>query len=141
MEISDVETWGDLGKAILKMTPEQRSMQIQCINPIPSDVAMQEMIQGIAIGTVEAFEFSACRSTHNNKYCPNDVVLLMDSNPHAEDGALLYHWKDDGTEIPQYGPEGPTNPEDQRMKSSPPSTTNHCLTIVSRRCSDSNKQQ
>ena len=133
MPLHDVETWQDVADAILKMTPEQRAMPVQCCNPTSCHDDVQEMVQGICIGTVSAFEFQACRSTHNNKYCPDDVVLLMDVNQHAPDGAIMYEWKDDGSEVPMYGSDGPTKPEDQQATERRPDISGHCAATVRRR--------
>lgn len=113
MALKEVETWAELAQAILAMTPEQQKQPIQCCQPTPNCDDVQEMVSGIAIATVAEFEFAACRSVHNNKYCPNDVVLLMDANPFSQDGAWAYQWEEDGTEVPVYGESGQTMLKDQ----------------------------
>lgn len=136
MPLADVTTWRDLALAILDMPMEKQAMPVQCCNPTPCHDDVQEMVQGICLGTVSEFEFQACRSTHNNKYCPEDVVLLMDGNPHAAEGATMYEWKPDGTEVPEYGSDGPTKPEDQRSPERRPDISGHCAATVRRRVSD-----
>lgn len=120
--IKEIKTWRNLFSALASLSPEQLSQPIQCCGPISDDSKVHALLSGIAIGTVDGFEFAACRSTHNNKYCPADVVLLMDHNPFAEDGAVAYEWDfesdtafDDliGKENPIYGKDGPTQKCDQ----------------------------
>ncbi len=54
------------------------------------------MARGIAIGTVGEFEFEGSRSVVDNKYHADEVVLLIDANPFAEDGAVAYEMKSKG---------------------------------------------
>jgi hypothetical protein len=63
---------------------------------------------------VNAMGFPACRSTHNNKYCADDVVLLLDGNTFSEDGAIGYDLTDD---VPIYGKDGKTSVSDQMRTS------------------------
>lgn len=109
----DVTTWEDLEAKIAEMTDEQRKQPIQCVNPTPNEDDVQEMVQGIAIGTVEEMGFYKCRSTHSNKYEPKDVVLLLDYNPFAEDGAVAYDWTDGEDDTPIYGKDGKTDVAEQ----------------------------
>lgn len=108
-----IETWGDLKSAIDKLSQTELQQPIQCIKPNGDEGQVQEMVRGIALGTVLEFEFFACRSTHNNKYCPDDVVLLMDENPFSPDGVLAWEWNSDGSETPIYGKDGMTDRKDQ----------------------------
>jgi hypothetical protein len=108
----EVRTWNDLAAKVQAMSPEQRQQPIQCVQPTPSEGDVQEMLQGIAIATVAEFGFYRCRSTHDNKYNASDVVLLMDYNPFAKDGAVAYELSD-GAQKPIYGKDGPTPREAQ----------------------------
>lgn len=107
----------ELLEALQQLTPAQLEMEAQAVKPAMGD-ATNECLQVIAIDTVAAFEFRKIRSTHNNKYCGEDVVLLLDSNPFAEDGATLYEWdleqEGDAQWIPIYGEGGKTPAEDQQ---------------------------
>ena len=109
----DVTTWEDLAAKIAEMTDEQRNQPIQCVNPTPNEDDVQEMLPGIAIATVDEMGFCRCRSTHSNKYEPGDVVLLMDHNPFAEDGAVAYDWTDGEDDTPIYGEGGKTDVAEQ----------------------------
>lgn len=112
----DIRTWADLAAKLQQMTPEQLQQPIQCVKPTMDEDDVQEMLTGIAFATVEAFGFHKCRSTHNNKYCPGDLVLLVDYNPYAENGAIAYQLGEDNEDIPLFGKDGPTNP---RLQCSP----------------------
>jgi hypothetical protein len=109
---SEIDTWEDVGRIIAAMTPEQRKQPVQCVLADSDSDTVQVCLPGIAIMTVAQFEFEACRSVHNNKYCPDDVVMLLDINPHFEDGVTHWHWDN-----PCYGKDGPTDPKDQRKTS------------------------
>lgn len=113
----ELMTWGDLGRKIDAMSPEQRSQPIQCVLPHPDDGHVQECLPGIALGTVAEFGFSASRSTHDNKYHGDDVVLLLDSNCFSEEGAIAHRLHNDLTRSPIYGVDGPTLPSQQRAPS------------------------
>lgn len=112
-----IGTWEDLAKAILALPDEQRRQPVQCCPPTGSDEAPVELLPGIALGTVMYFGLCGARSTHDNKFRADDVVLLMDHNAFAEDGAIAYEWLADesgsSTDHPIYGPGGPTTREDQ----------------------------
>lgn len=116
-QIEELETLGDLLRALTNLSAEQLKQPIQCLLSTSNEDDVQEMITGIALGTVAQFEFYKCRSTHNNKYCPDDVILLLDHNPFAEDGAIAYNWSSESVNLcdnPIYGIEGKTNPIDQK---------------------------
>lgn len=109
----EARTWDGLAAAIAAMTPEQRQQPIQVVGATVIENDVQECLPVVAIDTVAAFEIYKCRSSYNNRYCGDDVVLLLDGNPFAEDGAVAYEWPDDGPDIPIYGPHGKTLPEEQ----------------------------
>ena len=95
----EVRTWEDLAAKIAALSPEQRKQPIQCVQPTPNDDDVQEMLQGIAIATVDEFGLSRCRSTHDNKHNGGDVVLLMDANPFAEDGSIVVAYELDDKDL------------------------------------------
>lgn len=109
----------DLLDALQKLTPAQLELEAQAVKPSMGD-AVHECLPIIVVDTVAALEFRKIRSTHNNKYCVEDVVLLLDSNPFAEDGATLYEWdleqEGDAQWIPIYGEGGKTPVEDQQSE-------------------------
>lgn len=111
--MKQVETWGELATAISELTEEQRGQPIQCLNPTPDENDVQVMESGIALGTVKDFEFYRCRSTHNNRYCPGDVVLLIDDNPHNEHGVVAWDITSGPDDVAIYGKSGKTEVEDQ----------------------------
>lgn len=120
-----IRTWEDLARAIAAMTPEERLQPVQCVNPTPNDNDVQECLPGIAFGTVAELQFYACRSSHNNKYCSSDFVLLVDGNPFAEDGAIAYEWDTevgDLDEKPIYGSDGKTDRSRQIATAALPTT-------------------
>lgn len=111
--MKQIETWDDLATAIAEMSEDQRRQPIQCVHPTPNGDEVQALEPGIAIGTVGEFDFTSCRSVHDNKYRPQDVVLLLDGNPFAEDGAVAYEWKAGEEDIPIYGKGGKTERAEQ----------------------------
>ena len=72
----ELMTWGDLGRKIDAMSPEQRSQPIQCVLPHPDDGHVQECLPGIALWHSGRVSISASRSTHDNKYHGDDVAAL-----------------------------------------------------------------
>jgi hypothetical protein len=111
----EIKTWGDLADAIRAMDGSQKSQQIQCVKPTAFSDGIHEALPGIAIATVEEMGFFKFRSSHDNKYQPNDVVLLLDDNPFGVGGELGYEWDGDerAFDTPIYGPEGRTSDADQ----------------------------
>lgn len=111
-------TYGELLQYLQTLTSEQLNQQVQAVLPTPNDDDVQELMPAIGIDTVANWELEACRSCMDNKYHGEEIVLLLDYNPYAEDGAIAYEWDMtvDSTDEPIYGSEGPTNPNDQRRK-------------------------
>lgn len=102
-------------------------IQISPPHVTPDPIPLQP---GIYIGTVAELELSPCRSSYDNKWHGEDIVILADRNPFAVDGATAYETLEgremrDGesfnawfkaTHKPIYGrgDEGtPTDPKDQ----------------------------
>ena len=108
----EITTWEDLEAKIASMTTEQKRQPVQCLKPTANEGDVQEMLQGIAIATVEELGFYKCRSTHDNKYHADDAVLLLDANPYDPDGAIGYDWGCEN-ESPIYGDGGQTSIECQ----------------------------
>ncbi len=107
-------TYKDLLEYLNKLTPEQLNQQVQSVLCTPDDEDVQELTLVLGIDTVASWEIEACRSSVDNKYHGEELVLLLASNPFREDGAIAIEWNIDGPDVPIYGVEGPTNPKDQR---------------------------
>lgn len=119
--MKEVRTWNDLLHAIEAMTPIEKLQQIQIAKP-PSDGRPVALARGIALGTVGAFEFEGSRSVVDNRYHANEVVLLIDGNPFAEDGAMCHEMRREGPPerpvmrtIPNYGPGGKPTPREEQF--------------------------
>lgn len=110
--MNDIKTYRDLLGALAGMTDEQLDQVAQIAPPMIDDNAILNPI--ISLGTVKEYEFGRCRSAADNKYHGDDVVLLTDSNPYRQDGAIAYDSLDIETANPIYGKDGPTRPEDQQ---------------------------
>jgi len=119
----EVTTWEDLAEKIAALTPEQRQKPIQCLYVTPNDSDVQECLPAIAMATIDELGISRCRSVYDNQYHGDDIVLLLDGNPFAEDGAIAYEMNTNPkpeTSLnfledmkPVYSSHGPTNPSDQ----------------------------
>ena len=110
----EVRTLEDLANAIMALPVDQRRQPIQVAKCSADSDEVVELMPGIALATVGALGIEACRSVHDNKYHADDVVLLIDWNPFAVDGAIGYdlnHWS--GDELPIYPLSGPTYPHEQ----------------------------
>ena len=112
IRLEEVRTYDDLLTAIAKMSPEQRAQAIQVA--APSCDCIVELMPSVSIGTVDAHEFERCRSSVDNKYHGDEVVLQIDWNPYREDGAIGFELDVvDGKRVDIYGKDGKTNPDDQ----------------------------
>ena len=99
LEEREVMTYQDLLDALKTLSPEQLAQPIHVAEPGPNGDIPVELKTGIAIGTVGHLGFSGSRSTVDNKYHADEVVLLIDANPYAPDGAIAYpiYWRDGPT--------------------------------------------
>jgi len=118
MSERSVRTWGDVLAALQRLTPEQLKQPAQAVLCEPSDSVVSECQSCIAIGTVDEFEIEAIRSVTDNKRHGEEVVILLDYNPFAEDGCVAYELVKGGKR-PLYGKDGPTPPESQRVRIAP----------------------
>lgn len=113
--LREVTTWQNLLDALKRLSAEDSPLlqqPIQCAPPQPNHDIPVELMPGIALGTVAALELPGARSTVDNKYHAEELVLLIDHNPFAEDGAIAYSWEDED-ESPIYGKDGPTPVNEQ----------------------------
>src|SRR5438067_1011325 len=91
----EIRTWEDLEKLIAQLTPEQKKQKVQIAASHPVDDYVIPLAQGIAFATVDEFEFKYVRSIVDNRFHPEEFVILTDGNPHGEDGAIAYELGDD----------------------------------------------
>lgn len=117
--LKDVSTYRDLLSALQSMSDEQLNQIVQIADP-PTDCRPVPLAFGIAIGTVGDFEFEGARSVVDNQYHADEVVILIDGNPFASDGAMGYTLDKHGPDskpiirkVPIYGKKGPTSRESQ----------------------------
>lgn len=108
----EIETYQELLDALTQLTAEQRKQPVQIAHPQSSDCVV-ELMPSVCLGTVGALEFSGARSSVDNRYHAEEVVLLIDHNPFAKDGATAYRLEEDGPDTPLYDKGGPTPLEAQ----------------------------
>ena len=121
--ITDIPTYRHLAAALQAMTDEQLNQPVQIADP-PADCRPVELLKGLAIATVGELEFAGSRSVVDNRYHADDVVLLVDANPFADDGAVAYELRNEGPKdgtpimrhVPIYDADGPT-PREAQMAS------------------------
>lgn len=107
-------TWKALAEHINNLTPEQQLEPVQAVLVTPNEDDVQVGLPVIGVDTVQTWGFLKYRSSHNNKYCGNDIVLLLDHNPYSEDGIYAYEvWDTPESSTPLYINEEPTRPEHQ----------------------------
>lgn len=132
--VREIETWLDLLQALRQIEtnhPDWLQQPIQCAPPEPDHSIPVGLLPGFAIGTVEGFELPGTRSTVDNKYHADELVLLIDHNPFAEDGVVAYNW--DGPEdVPIYGKDGPTPLEQQMAPAKAEIPKSSILSAISR---------
>lgn len=128
-----IVTYGDLLEFLRWMTEEELGKPIQCILPTQDEDDVQECLQGIAFATVRELGIYKCRSTYDNKYHADDLVILLDCNLHGIEGEIAHvivpadgmmKLCGDTEERPIYGNGGRTNPKDQM---SPEALANHVV--------------
>lgn len=123
--MKELATYKDLLDVLQGLTEEQLTQPIQVVQSPASDEWPAELMPGIAIGTVNDFGFYRCRSAIDNKYHAADLVLLIDANPFAQNGAIGYSLSEcDGDydnleNYPIWGKDGPTDISDQTAPSTP----------------------
>jgi len=101
--------WKALAECINQWTPEQQMKPVQAVLATSDEDDVQVGLPVIGVDTVQAWGFLKYRSSHNNKYCGDDFVLLLDHNPYSEDGTYAYHeWQG-----PLYLDGKQTDPQDQ----------------------------
>lgn len=125
--MKELETYRDLLSYLQNASSEYLDQPIQVANPGPNCDEPIELMPGIAIGTVDQMGFFRCRSMVDNKYHAEELVILIDGNPFAKDGAVAYEWKSnddtgDIDDVPIYGKEGPTDIKDQTAPQKPSGT-------------------
>lgn len=87
--VKKVRTWGDLEVALSKLSAKQKAQPIQTAKSNSGVRMTHAMKRGIALGTMSGLEFYAARSVTDNKFHPEEVVLLVtDSDFGTEDGAV-----------------------------------------------------
>lgn len=114
----ELKTYRELLAFMENMTEQQLDQPVQVVLPSGDLDKAVELQPGIAIGTVAQMEFYKARSSVDNKYHADEVVLLIDGNPFSVEGAVAYSLSDaddwdDMKNHPIYGDGGPTNPADQ----------------------------
>src|ERR1035437_7052067 len=107
---AELETYGDLLK-FLQANPQYLDQPIQTVKETPIEDEVQVCCSAIAIGTVKDFEFYRIRSIVDNKFRPDDLVILVDGNPFGEDGAVAYEMNSANINdmTPIYPKTGPTS--------------------------------
>lgn len=113
--LQEIKTYRDLLKALQKLTPGQLKQPIQIMPSSPFPI--KELQPALAIGTIDKLEVYGSRSSIDNRYHPEEVVILADGNPFGEDGAIAYECvgmrKGKMQRKPIYGDAGPTSKKSQ----------------------------
>jgi hypothetical protein len=87
-KFTDIETYRDLLTYLQGLSDKQLDQKVQVAEPSPLEI--QPLIPVLAIGTVKQMGFYGCRSSIDNRYHGNEVVLLSDGSGFGEDGAVAY---------------------------------------------------
>lgn len=109
---SDVRTWRHLEKRIAELTERQKDQPIQVLKFNGGSRDVNPLLPGVAFATAQCMQIQAARSTYDNKYHPDDLLLLVDGNKFSEDGAMTHRLKN-GELTPIYTGDGPTKRCDQ----------------------------
>ena len=73
------------------LSPEQLEMRAQVVLVEPDDEKVNVGLPLVEIRTVEEFGIRYIRSAADNKRNPDEVVMLLDHNIHAERGAIAHN--------------------------------------------------
>lgn len=111
--LADIETYQDLLAVLQKMTPEQLAQPIQVVKDCGDLSKPVELQPAFCIGTVKELEFNAARSSVDNVYHPEEIVIMIDSNPFRQDGVIAHKLVGHGKRESIYSKDGPTPPEKQ----------------------------
>lgn len=95
IKYNEVTTWEDLLKILQEASPEQLEQPIQVVKASPMWDHVHECHMGICIGTVDDLDLRYVRSVSDNRRNGDELVLYVDGNPHAKDGAIGYEWSVD----------------------------------------------
>jgi hypothetical protein len=101
--ISEVTTWGDVLEQLKNAPPEVLAKPAQVICHQPNCDEVFECRPAVSLGTVDELGFDYVRSSVDNRRNGDELVLYVDYNPFAEDGASGYTMTDD-EDIPFYPP-------------------------------------
>lgn len=92
--VQEIATWGDLWTALGKLSAEQLEMPAQVIRENPCATKVLSGKPAVCIGTVDALDLRYVRSCRDNRRHGEEIVLLVDGNPFAKDGAIGYKGMD-----------------------------------------------
>jgi hypothetical protein len=84
----------------------------------------------VAVGTVKQFDFEKCRSSIDNKYNQDEIVILTDKNPFSKEGVTFRKLEEDKSLTPIYG-KGKTKKEEQEKSKQYRSGSKSKYTVIS----------
>lgn len=100
--IQEIKTYADLLAALQQLTPEQLHQPVQTIKMHPSHEHVYECCPVCVISTIGDLEIEYARSSVDNRFNPDEIVLFTDGNMFGIDGVFSYIWNNDGTDTPTY---------------------------------------
>lgn len=85
----------DLLNILQNMTRQQLNQEVQTIDTSDNLIDDTPPLKPIlCVATVKELEIQKCRSSVDNMWHADEVVMLVGDNLFAKDGAIAYEWKD-----------------------------------------------
>ena len=89
--MDEIRTYRQLLAMLQEVPDEKLDQPVQVAGPhIISDEMVVTLRPAIAVGTVEEMEFRYARSSEDNRFHPEELVILIDGNPFGKGGAVAY---------------------------------------------------
>ena len=92
LKVENVRSWRDLLECLNNFSPEQLDQPVQVCGTHPVESYVHELQPAYCVGTVEELGILYCRSSVDNRKNNKEVILCVDYNPFAVDGAIAHQW-------------------------------------------------
>jgi hypothetical protein len=94
MEVEEVETYGDLLRILQTLSPDQLAMPAQVVKGQFDQDEVHEACPLVCVGSVNKLGLRYVRSVKDNRRNGDEIIIYIDSNPFAEDGAIAHEMTD-----------------------------------------------
>lgn len=102
-----IDTYQDLLDYLLQLRESNSpalQQSVQVVNPTSDESDTQVCLPAVCIGTVAELEFRHIRSSTDNTYRADELVLMVDSNPFSPSGVFAEEFDLIGNPAREIGP-------------------------------------